>query len=415
MVRRESLQGRRQFLKMLAASPLLRYAGLPPLLGLGPGASALRALEEDDGIIESLDEALEVMDFEPLARKMLLHEHWAYMATGVDDDATVHINHEAFSNFQLRPRRLVDFTKTDMSTELFGARWKTPLGLCPVGSLKGFHTQGEIGTAKAAQAKGGFMMLSTSASTGVEEVNEAYGQPVWYQLYTRSDWESTLKLIKRVDDAGCPVLVWTIDNLAGRNTVTSKRAQGLEGSRAAFCQNCHKGLAKPMHAGLAPRKPGTPRHFHTWDDVRRLKDATDMKLILKGIVTREDAELAVEHGADGLIVSNHGGRGTESLRGTIECLPEIAAGVAGRITILLDGGIRRGTDIFKALALGADAVAIGRPYAWGLASFGQDGVEKVLDILHFELMLIMKQMGTRSIEEIRRGGWVVDRRTGKRL
>ena len=414
MVRSESLQGRRQFLKMLAASPLLRLAGLPPLLG-GPGASVLRALDEDNGIIDSLDEALEVMDFEPLAKKMMLHEHWAYLSTGTDDDETVRINHDAFSNYQLRPRRLVDFTKTQMSTELFGVRWETPLGLCPVGSLKAFHTQGDVGAAKAARVKGNLMMLSSSASTGVEEVNEAYGEPVWYQLYTRPDWESTEKLIKRVDDAGCPVLVWTIDNLAGRNTVTHKRGQGLEGYSPEFCQHCHKDLKKPMHAGLAPRKPGTGRRPHSWDDIKRLKDLTDMKVVLKGIVTREDAELAVEHGADGLIVSNHGGRGTESLRGTIECLPEIAAGVAGRITILLDGGIRRGTDIFKALALGADAVAIGRPYAWGLSGFGQDGVEKVIDLLHYELLLIMRQMGTRSIAEIRRGGWVIDRRTGERV
>ena len=415
MTRCDPLTGRRQFLKMLATSPFLKYAGLPPLLAGGSGATVLRALEEDDGIIGSLEEAIEVMDFEPVAKKMLLHEHWAFLATGVDDDATLGWNHEAFSNYQLRMRRLVDFSSVDMSTELFGVRWKTPIGLCPVGSLKTFHTQGEIGAAKAARAKENMMMLSTAASTGVEEVNEAYGEPVWYQLYTRPDWEGTYKLIKRVERAGCPVLVYTIDLLAGRNTPTLERALGLEGKDAAFCANCHAGLTKPMRAGLPPRKPGTRREPQTWEYVDRLKDATSMPLVLKGIVTHEDAVLAVEHGADGVIVSNHGGRGSESLRSTIECLPEVAAAIAGRIPILLDGGIRRGTDVFKALAMGADGVGIGRPYAWGLAGYGQDGVEKVIDILHRELELVMKQAGATSIAEMRRGRYVMDRRTGERL
>ena len=416
MVSSEALKGRRQFLKMLAGSPLLGYTELPTLLGQrGLGFSALGALQEDDGIIQSLDEALEVMDFEPLAKKMMLPEHWAYLATGVDDDKTLRWNHEAFSNYSLRMRRLVDFSQLDLSTELFGTRWETPLALCPVASLKGFHTEGEPGAARAARSKGNLMMLSTQTSTSVEEVNEAYGQPVWYQLYTRPVWETARQLVKRVEDSGCPVLVFTIDLLGGRNTVTNNRAQGLEGIRAPFCANCHEDRIKPMHQGLAPTPPGSPRAIYTWDYVKRLKDATSMKLVLKGIVTREDAELAVQYGADGVIVSNHGGRGSESLRSTIECLPEVVEGVAGRIPVLIDGGIRRGTDIFKALALGADAVAIGRPYVWGLAGFGQDGAEKVLDILHSELRLVMRQTGATSITEMRRGRYVADRRTGQRL
>ena len=416
MVSSEALKGRRQFLKMLAGSPLLGYTELPTLLGQrGLGFSALGALQEDDGIIQSLDEAFEVMDFEPLAKKMMLPEHWAYLATGVDDDKTLRWNHEAFSNYSLRMRRLVDFSQLDLSTELFGTRWETPLALCPVASLKGFHTEGEPGAARAARSKGNLMMLSTQTSTSVEEVNEAYGQPVWYQLYTRPVWETARQLVKRVEDSGCPVLVFTIDLLGGRNTVTNNRAQGLEGIRAPFCANCHEDRIKPMHQGLAPTPPGSPRAIYTWDYVKRLKDATSMKLVLKGIVTREDAELAVQYGADGVIVSNHGGRGSESLRSTIECLPEVVEGVAGRIPVLIDGGIRRGTDIFKALALGADAVAIGRPYVWGLAGFGQDGAEKVLDILHSEWRLAMRQTGATSIKEMRRGRYVVDRRTGQRL
>ena len=424
MVLEESLLARRQFLKMVAGSPLLHYAaGLAPLL-TSEAALGQAAPEADAGLIGALDEALEVMDFESLAQRSMLPAHWGYLATGVDGDGTLHRNQEAFANYELRPRRLVDYRSRDMSIELLGGRWKAPLGLCPIGSLKAFHTQGDAGAARAAQAKGNFMMLSSSGSTGIEEVNEAYGEPVWYQLYVRPDLESTDKLIRRVEAAGCSVLVWTIDLMAGRNTITDKRAYGPEGMSAELCTYCHRPpealrgstfARKPMQQGLADFRDVATRHMYTWDFVERLKDTTDMKVVLKGIVTREDAERAVEHGADGLIVSNHGGRATESLRASIDCLPEVAAGVAGRIPILLDGGIRRGTDIFKALALGADAVAIGRPFVWGLAAYGQDGVEKVIDILHRELFLLMAQMGARSIEEIRRGGWIVDRRTGERL
>lgn len=399
-------QGRRQFLKFLAGSPLLAYAGL------SPGLVSFVAAQEDDGVIGSLDEALQVMDFEPVAKRMMLPEHWAYLATGVDDDATLRANREGFSLYQIRMRRLVDYTKLDLSTEIFGVRWETPLALCPVASLKGFHTQGEPGAARAASRKGVLQMLSTQTSTSIEEVNEAYGEPIWYQLYARPDWENTSKLVKRVEAAGCPVLVFTIDLLAGRNTITNARAQGLEGVRQEFCQNCHKGLTKPMAAGLT-RVPG--RTNFTWDYVKRLKDATDLKLVLKGIVTQEDAELAVEFGADGVMVSNHGGRGSESLRSTIECLPEVAAGVRGRVPIILDSGVRRGTDMVKALALGADVVAIGRPYVWGLAAYGEDGVEKVIDILHRELRLVMNQAGATSVTALRQGRHIMDRRTGQRL
>ena len=401
--------GRRQFLKLLAGSPLLAGAALHP------GLKAL-GLQEDG--IPTLDDMFQVMDFKPLAERMLLPEHWAYLATGVDDDATLNANREGFAKFQLRPRRLVDFSDLDMSTELFGVRWNTPIGLSPVASLKGFHTEGEPGVARAARARGTLQMLSNQTSTAVEEVNEARGEPVWYQLYTRPDWEGTHALVKRVEAAGCPVLVFTVDLLGGRNTVTSARAQGTEGTRAAFCANCHEDLRKPMSLGLPPPVfggRGGRRGPHTWDYVKRLKDATSMKLVVKGLVTREYGDLAVRYGADAVMVSNHGGRAAETLRSTIESLPEVADGVAGRIPIILDSGVRRGTDVFKALALGADMVTVGRPYVWGLSGFGEEGVGAVIDILQRELQLIMRQTGAYTIDRIRRGRHVVDRRTGQIL
>ena len=236
-----TLTSRRQVLKLLAGSPLFAGAALPALL-------QARGLQ--DGVIPTLDEMFQIMDFRDVAEQMLLPQHWAYLATGVDDDATLRANREGFTKYQLRMRRLVDFSDLDMSTELFGVRWDTPIGFSPVASLKGFHTDGEPAVARSAQASGTLQMLSNQTSTGVEEVNEARGEPVWYQIYVRPDWENTLKIVKRVEAAGCPVLVFTIDLLGGRNTVTSDRAQGPEGTRAEFCQNCHKDLTKPMAAGL---------------------------------------------------------------------------------------------------------------------------------------------------------------------
>ncbi len=400
--------GRLRFLKLLAGSPLFAYGALSPGLMKAIASGGI----QDDDARPSLDDMYEVMDFKVLAERMMLPEHWAYLATSVDDDKMLQANRDGFDLFALRMRRLVDTSNFDMSVEIFGKRWNTPIALCPVASLKGFHTEGEKGAARAAAPRGNLQMLSNQTSTSIEEVNEAYGEPIWYQLYTFGNWEGNLALIKRVENAGCPVLVYTIDILGGRNTVTNARGQGREGTRAAFCQNCHEGLTKPMSS----RGPlGGPSYPKNWDYVKRLKDSTSMKLVLKGIVTGEDAELAVAYGADAVMVSNHGGRAGATLRSTIECLPEVAAGVRGRVPIILDSGVRRGTDIFKALALGATVVAVGRPYVWGLAGFGEEGVGAVLDILRRELQIVMRQSGAYTIDLIKSGRHVVDRRTGQRL
>ena len=257
--------------------------------------------------------------------------------------------------------------------------------------------------ARAAKAKGHLQMLSTVASTGVEDVNEARGEPVWYQLYLAYDWAQTKKLVERVERAGCPALALTVDNTMGSNRETVKRFAKLD---RRDCTACHETDyqdylgTKPMYDGL--EIPGRSDYASAmdWEFVRRLRDATSMKLLIKGIVRGDDAELAVENGVDGIIVSNHGARAVASGLSTIECLPEVVDAVRGRITVLVDSGFRRGTDVYKALALGADAVCIGRPYLWGLASFGQAGVEMVLELLRNELELVMKQMGTTSVSAI---------------
>jgi 4-hydroxymandelate oxidase len=388
------LRDRRNFLKFLAASPL--FAAMR--------ADAWQARTSDE-VLANAKDALEVMDFEAAARKALPPAHWGYMASGVDDNLTRDANHEAYKNIQLRPRKLVDVSKIDTRVELFGTTWDSPIFLCPVGAQGMFHADGEMGVARAAQAKKSLQILSTVTSHSVEEVVKARGGPVWYQLYAISNWGLTERVVKRAEDAGCPVLAWTIDLLAGRNTETATRFRRMDSRQCADCHGEPFGSVnqqRPMFDGLDMKGAAVNSPTFTWEYVDRLKKATRMKLVLKGIETREDARLCVEHGVDGILVSNHGGRATETYRATIECLPEVVDAVAGRIPVMVDGGIRRGTDVYKALAFGARAVGIGRPYIWGLSAFGQPGVEKVIDILRGEFELTMKQCGARSLAEITR-------------
>jgi isopentenyl diphosphate isomerase/L-lactate dehydrogenase-like FMN-dependent dehydrogenase len=395
---------RRAFLSFLAASPLLAYLDLP--------RDWFTALAQEPDLIKAAKDALDVFDFEPVARKNLLPAHWGYLETGTDDDGTVRANREGFDRYQLRVRRLVDTSKVDMSVRMLGARWDTPILLCPCGSHKAFHPEGESAVARAAKAKKHLFVLATPATTSIEDVTAARGEPVWFQLYQRNDWNQTRQMIKRAEATGSPVLVHTIDLLGGSNRETNVRAQRRD---TAECSGCHTGRpgtgnsGQPMTAELKPAPPAPEVGPPTWDYVKRLKDATPMKLVLKGIVTREDAEIALQHGVDGVWVSNHGGRAENSMRSTIECVPEVAAAVAGRAPVIVDSGFRRGTDIFKALALGATTIGIGRPYLWGLGAFGQEGVEAVVDILRRELQMVMRQAGTTDLAKIARA-YVVDRR-----
>jgi len=387
--------GRRRFLRWIATSPA--WAGLSPLFqGIACG----------EDLITAADQAVNVLEFEEVARRNLPPWHYAYLATGVTDDSTLKANRDAFARYQLRTRRLVDVQKVDMSVNLFGTTWDSPIMLAPVGSQRAFHPEAEIATARAAGAKKHNFIVSTHSSTGIEAVNEALGYPAWFQLYPTDDWNVTKAVVKRVEKAGCPVMVLTVDSQNGalRDTLFKIRR-----SAPVKCTDCHIGgftysavaSRRPMFEGLDLSKVTTQFPLNmTWEVLPRLKQLTTMKLVIKGIVTREDALLALEHGADGIIVSNHGGRSEDSKRASIDCLPEVIAAVDGKIPVLVDGGFRRGTDFFKALAMGARAVCIGRPYLWGMAAFGQAGVETVLTLLRKELQIDMRQAGTASIAQI---------------
>lgn len=382
---------RREFLQFLAASPLLAQAGSGP------------------------KDVLNVMDFEALAQKALSQAHWGYLATGVDGDLTLRRNREAMDRYQLRAHTLAGVAAPDLHTEIFGERWEVPFYLSAVGGQRQFHADGELATARASREQKIMQMLSTVTSIGLEAVAKERGSAPWYQLYMPGTWADTEKLVRRVEEAGCSVLAWTIDVLQGRNTETGTRVGRADGGNCLACHASHpltspiaeRNRRKPMFAGLSGEM--NPPEAN-WSYVDRLKKLTRMKVVLKGIDGADDALLAVEHGADGIVVSNHGGRAAETGRGTMEILPEVIDAVRGRIPVLVDGGFRRGTDVFKALALGARAVGLGRPYIWGLASFGQPGVERVIEILRAELRLTMRQCGTASIAQI--GPGAVLRRLG---
>lgn len=380
---------RREFLRFLAASPLATSAWA----------------QDNFASITNAKDALSIMDFEPLARKVLPPAHWGYLATGVDDDLTLRSNRDAMSHYQLRARRLTGLSSVDLKTNVFGTPWDMPIYVSAVGSQKQFHPQGEVATARAARSQKVRQMLSTVTSTSVEEVARELGAPPWYQLYMPTSWTETQEMVKRVEAVGCPVLVWTIDVLAGRNSETATRFARTDTRNCATCHPVHPVTGsnterirlKPMFAGLSGE---TNPQGADWTYVDRLKKMTTMKLLIKGIDTGDDARFAMEHGADGVIVSNHGGRASETGRGTMDILPEVVAAVNGQIPVFVDGGFRRGSDVLKALALGARAVGIGRPYIWGLASFGQEGVEKVLSLLRTELTLMMQQCGIPSVSRI---------------
>jgi isopentenyl diphosphate isomerase/L-lactate dehydrogenase-like FMN-dependent dehydrogenase len=239
----------------------------------------------------------------------------------------------------------------------------------------------------------------------VEDVNSAHGRPVWYQLYAPTKWEACEQIVKRVEGAGCPVIALTVDNTTGRNSETYLRTRPKD---LRQCMTCHESGQGPsvkerkMYDGINMTGVGGQNPAMTWEFVDRLRKAVSVKLFIKGIDTREDAQLCLQHGIDGILVSNHGGRSTETGRPTIQALPEVVDEVGSRIPVFVDGGVRRGTDVFKALALGAKGVGIGRPFLWGLGAFGQAGVDRVLEILQGELKLTMGNCGTETVAAINR-------------
>lgn len=395
---------------------LLRWLLLSPLCATPAVAAAQRYLVDGvsaadvadaltDALATTPEEALNVFDLERIAAVNLPPAHYGYVASGAGDNSTMQANREAIERVRLRLRRLVGVGRVDTAVTLFGRQYSSPVFLCPLGSLGAMHVSGELAVARAARANNTAMAMSTFSSKAIEDVNESRGQPVWFQLYMLANWRATTAMIRRAEAAGCDTMLVTVD--------TPMRALREDGERYTAlddrdCTNCHSGgrpspRLKPMAANLDFSGPTelSPSTLN-WAAIDRLRDITSLRIVIKGLETGEDAELAREHGVDGIVLSNHGGRGIHASRGTLDCLPEVLGG-AGDLPVLIDGGFRRGTDVFKALALGATAVGVGRPYAWGLGAFGEAGVARVIDLLNRELVVAMTQAGAKSIADIRQG------------
>jgi 4-hydroxymandelate oxidase len=396
-----TFEQRRRLLQWLSASPLLPYAGLA---GAAPDIpSKLSELESEAGLIAKPEEAINVFDFEPVFRKNVPPAHAGYMYSGIDAEVTLKANREAFGKYYLRPRRLVDVSKVDTSVEIFGVKYANPIFICPTGGNRAYHPEGELAVARAAKAGGHLEMLATPATTSIEDAIAARGAPVWYQLYASPSWEIAQQLVKRAEKAGAPVVVVTVDRVGGRNQepflrMRKKDARNCEGCHAKDLQGSVK--RKPAYEGIDVSGVRNLQSANmTWEFVKRMRDTTKMKIVLKGILTAEDAELAVQNGVDGIVVSNHGGRQLDGAVSSIRALPEIVEAVKDRTEVWFDGGIRSGQDVLKALALGARGTLIGRAFAYGLGAMGEAGVSCALELIQKELDVSMALCGLRDVKD----------------
>jgi 4-hydroxymandelate oxidase len=322
-----------------------------------------------------------VEDYEPVARERLPRDVYDYYAGGAGDEWTLAENRRAFERWVIRPRLLTGSYPPDPSTELFGSAIDFPVLIAPWAYQRLAHPDGELATVRAAARAGTIMVVSSTAQAYLEDVAAGSDAPKWWQLYIFTDREVTADMLKRVHASGFAAICFTVDlpvvGLRHRDT------------RNAF----------EMPVGL-PQDDLVFEPNITWDDIGWIREQAPLPLLLKGIMTAEDATLAIEAGVDGIVVSNHGARQLDAVAAPLTVLPEIVDAVQGRVPVLVDGGFRRGTDVFTALALGASAVLVGRPTVWGLAAAGEDGVLDVLRILREELENVMTLAGTRTVGDI---------------
>lgn len=351
-------------------------------------------------------EPINLYDFETIMRVKLPKMAYDYYATGAHDEITLRENHAAFDRIRLRYRVLRDVSQRDLSTTVMKEPISMPVLIAPTAFHRMAHPDGEIATAKAASKAGTIMILSTLATSSIEEVMEAATGPVWFQLYVYKDRGATAGLVERAESAGCSALVLTVDaQIWGRrernvrNCFRLPEGLSLKNLMPVGKEQLPRDVAG---SGLAAYVTSLFDPALSWKDLDWLCSITKVPVLIKGVVHPDDARHAVDYGIAGVIVSNHGGRQLDTAPATIEALPGIVEAVEGGLEVLIDGGIRRGTDVVKALALGARAVGVGRPIIWGLAHDGENGVLRVLEILRYEIDSAMGLCGCASVEEISR-------------
>lgn len=353
---------------------------------------------------ESLSLPLNVAECQRAARPRLPDDVYEYYARGAEDEVTLEGNERAFSALHFRPRVLVDVDSVDTSIGLLGVDLPSPVLIAPTAFQKLCHSEGEVGTARAAGRRGHLMVASTLATTSIENIAAASEAPLWLQLYVFKDRTLTEALVRRAAAAGCRAICLTVDvPVQGNREHDVRNKFGLDGrgEMANFAGLLQGDLPEGRDdSGLNAFIHDQFDSSLTWDAVSWLKGLAELPVVVKGIQHPGDGERAVEAGADAIVVSNHGGRQLDGAEPTIRLLPDVVAAVKGRVPVLLDGGIRRGSDVAKALCLGADAVLIGRPYLWGLTLAGADGVAHILGILDGELERVMALLGARTPEEL---------------
>jgi 4-hydroxymandelate oxidase len=325
-------------------------------------------------------------DLEPIAKRKMSSLAWEYLSCGAADEFTLRWNCSGFEKIKLKPRVLVDVSKIDTRIDLFGLEHKFPILLAPVGLQRLYHPEGEIAAARGAASAGAAYVISSYATTTLEDIVASSDGQKWMQIYLQPDREFTRDVVQRAEAAGCRAICVTVDLpvIGVRNRMD------------------RIGFAVPAELSVPHMMENFAGSPVTWDDVSWLRSITKIPVLLKGILDPDDAELAIGRGVSGIIVSNHGARDLDSTPATIDALPVVAERVAGRIPVLMDGGVRRGTDVLKAVALGAKAVLIGRPFCYGLSAGGEKGVARVVEILRKELEIAMALTGRTTISRIHR-------------
>lgn len=364
-----------------------------------PAAEPLRAAgpeaPEASKQAPNLADLVSVSDFEPLAEQRLSEASRALVKGGAADEITVRWNREAYDQVRLRPRVLVDVSRIDTGLELSGSRLKFPLLLAPTAYHGMIHPGAEPETARGANRVGALLVVSSATNTRVAEIARHTASPLWFQMYVQSDRKFVTDVVREVEEAGCRALVLTVDApvVGPRYRQIRARFKLTPGLKLPYMDDVNKGRDSLLRGGNTRM---------TWADLEWLQSVTRLPVWIKGILDPADAERAVAARVAGIIVSNHGGRMLDTAPATLHALPAVTAQVAGRVPVLMDGGIRRGTDVLKALALGAKAVLIGRPYLHGLAVAGADGVARVVDILRDEFEQAMALTGRPTLEAIDR-------------
>ena len=337
-----------------------------------------------------MPEAFNLDDFEGIARGRMAPEHFDYVAGGAGEERSLAENRAAFRRYRLRPRMLVDVSRVDLGTSVLGTPIAVPVAVAPMAMQALAHPDGELPIARAAAAEGALYCLSTVSSRSLEDVAEVSSGPRWFQLYVNNRPQAR-RLVERAAAAGYSAIVLTVDlPELGYRERDLRNGFELAGPWGNFPAEEREGLGDLLDMrGVAL----------TWADLAEICSWSSLPLVLKGILTAEDARLAVQHGADGIVVSNHGGRQLDAVVAPLDALGEVVAAVGGRAEVYLDGGIRRATDVLVALALGARAIFIGRPFFYAL-SLGEDGVARAFAIVRQELELAMALLGTPSLDRI---------------